>query len=289
MIFRRKKEKSKSAKKTIEIDITWILLALIGIVVFAFIIFNARQSTYNIDKIGEIPLFVPSKIGDSAVVGDINKAKVIVFDYTDFGCAVCQRFMTDEFNKLEPLINEGKIAWVFKHFIAVESHKPVSEPAIVVSECVRKNYKEGYLQFVKNIYKSLYTRKIVTTPIDKYYEELVKLAQLPDEITPQVTQCVEKLSEDPYALYKEDQEYVIGRIAGAPLPAEYVETLGYGLNRRAKTMAELGLGTPLFVVCKNNIENKDPNGECEGYPILGYMKAEEMKQLIDKLLTEDSN
>lgn len=75
---------------------------------------------------------LPKVTDDDWVRGDLNKAKVVLVEYSDFECPFCERH--------HPTMNQlmaeygDDIAWVYRHFPL--SFHPQATPAALASECV---------------------------------------------------------------------------------------------------------------------------------------------------------
>ena len=70
--------------------------------------------------------------GDEWIRGDIENAKVVLVEYSDFECPFCSRHhptMTDIMDEYG-----DDVAWVYRHFPL--SFHPEAEPAALASECV---------------------------------------------------------------------------------------------------------------------------------------------------------
>lgn len=276
----RKKNSRKVRKKSIEIDITWLLVGVLALVL-AFMFIRGSLTNSSSTKATGLPLFVPSKVGNSAVFGDPTKADVVIFEYSDFACPACQYFAATTFPKLKSLIESGEIAYVAKYFIAVQGHKPLAEPAIVVAECVRKVNPEKYWEFRDAVFGYL-SKGVEVKELDNYYQSLVKLAQLPTAHQKEVWRCVEKYKDNPAQVYAEDQSYVLNNIAPVEVPLEYIKSNPQIARQQPRIMLDV-LGTPFFVLCKGPLEEN--HKECTGYPVIGAVSYESLKQIIDTLKT----
>ncbi|MFH1711968.1 MAG: DsbA family protein [Patescibacteria group bacterium] len=72
------------------------------------------------------------------ILGDINKAKVVLVEYSDFECSYCSRHhptmvqITEEFG--------DDVAWVYRHLPLTSIH-PQAQPAALASECAAEQGK----------------------------------------------------------------------------------------------------------------------------------------------------
>jgi protein-disulfide isomerase len=75
---------------------------------------------------------------DEHIRGDVNKAKVVMIEYSDFQCPFCERHHPN----LQKIADEygDQIAWVYRHFPLTSIH-PNAEPAALASECASEQGK----------------------------------------------------------------------------------------------------------------------------------------------------
>ncbi len=75
---------------------------------------------------------VPSVTKDDWVRGDVNKAKVVMIEYSDFQCPYC----SSHHPSMQQLLNEfgDDVAWVYRHFPLTSIH-PQATPSAVAAEC----------------------------------------------------------------------------------------------------------------------------------------------------------
>jgi len=69
---------------------------------------------------------------DDHVRGDLNKAKVVLVEYSDFECPFCSRHHETMLKLVEEFGDD--VAWVYRHFPLVSMH-PDAVPAALASEC----------------------------------------------------------------------------------------------------------------------------------------------------------
>ena len=67
---------------------------------------------------------------DENIIGDINKAKIVMVEYSDFECPFCERHHPTMQNLVEKYGDD--IAWVYRHFPL--SFHPEALPAALTSE-----------------------------------------------------------------------------------------------------------------------------------------------------------
>lgn len=77
--------------------------------------------------------FVPVTAKDH-IRGDINKAKLVLVEYSDFECPFCTRFHSTMVQVIKDY--NGQVAWVYRHYPL--SFHPTAQPAAEASECVTK-------------------------------------------------------------------------------------------------------------------------------------------------------
>ncbi|MBU0531060.1 MAG: thioredoxin domain-containing protein [Candidatus Uhrbacteria bacterium] len=80
---------------------------------------------------------VPAVTEDDHVRGDLETAKVVLVEYSDFQCPYCSRHTPTMDQIFEEY--DGEVAWVFRHFPL--SFHPNALPAAVASECAAEQGK----------------------------------------------------------------------------------------------------------------------------------------------------
>lgn len=81
---------------------------------------------------GDSAAVLAAVTGDEWIRGDIENAKVILVEYSDFECPFCERHHPT----MEQVMDEygDDVAWVYRHFPL--SFHPEAEPSANASECV---------------------------------------------------------------------------------------------------------------------------------------------------------
>lgn len=103
----------------------------------------------------EADVNVAVSMDDDAVLGDKNKAKVAIVEFTDFECPFCKRFHTETFDDLvKNYVNTGKVVVVTRDF-PLSFHDPKATEEAALAECVRKEKGDNaYFSFAKSLYQN---------------------------------------------------------------------------------------------------------------------------------------
>lgn len=81
-------------------------------------------------------------VGDRPVIGDAD-APVTIVAYEDFFCQFCTQFNQEIFPEIkEDYIDEGKVRYVFRHFVAAGGGNPA-----IAAECVREQEEDMFWEF----------------------------------------------------------------------------------------------------------------------------------------------
>jgi len=93
------------------------------------------------DDVGAAPApaaNVPDVQKDEHILGDLNKAKVVMIEYSDFQCPFCERHHPT----LQKIADDygDQIAWVYRHFPLTSIH-PNAMPSALASECASEQGK----------------------------------------------------------------------------------------------------------------------------------------------------
>jgi len=279
---KRNKQTAVNASKPAEVEINLVWLIL-GVLVVLFIVgfFRKIKSTadsFSYQNIGEYTMFVKVNVDDSPVRGDISRSKVVMFEFSDPVCPVCQRFVVDPAytSIIDEFVKDNTLAVVSKYFVAVDSHKNLGEPGIAFLECVHSYSSQQYWDAKKDVY-SLYMNMGSDVTKDDLFVILEQLGAKYNIDAEKVKACL----NNPKYLepYKETQNYVLTTLANLPLPKEYKEK--QNINAFAQTFGQMPLGTPMFVLCRTkDLDNKK---SCTGYPVVGLMGPSALKQIISDL------
>lgn len=68
------------------------------------------------------------------ILGDRN-AKVVIVEYSDFECPFCKRFHTTMQQVMEEYGDDGRVAWVYRHFPLEQLHPIKASTEAIASEC----------------------------------------------------------------------------------------------------------------------------------------------------------
>ena len=63
-------------------------------------------------------------------------APIKIVEYSDFECPFCKRFH-DTMNEVMSEVDNGQVAWVFRHFPLDQLHPVKARAVAVASECVK--------------------------------------------------------------------------------------------------------------------------------------------------------
>lgn len=108
-----------------------IAIVIAGIVIALAIFFVNKNSQGEVNEAKPTPTAqeqqgeepeVPEgdftvSIGDSLTIGDRDKAKIAIVEYSNFGCGYCQRHTVQTFPEIKSkYIDSGEVLYVFKNF-----------------------------------------------------------------------------------------------------------------------------------------------------------------------------
>lgn len=93
-------------------------------------------------------------IDDDPILGDKNKAKVAIVEFSDFECPFCQKFHNDTFDQLiENYVDKGDVIYVYRDF-PLSFHEPKASEAASAANCVQEVAgDEKYFEFSKLYYE----------------------------------------------------------------------------------------------------------------------------------------
>ncbi len=93
-------------------------------------------------------------IDDDPYLGDKDKVKVALVEFSDFECPFCQKFHNDTFEQIiSDYVDSGKIIYVYRDF-PLSFHEPKASEAANAANCVQKVAgNEKYFEFSKLYYE----------------------------------------------------------------------------------------------------------------------------------------
>ena len=98
----------------------------------------------------------PGSVGidDDAVVGDLDTAKLVMIEFSDFNCGFCGRYHAETYPRIiEEFVESGEMVYVYRDFIGVGQQ--VSFDAASAAECVRAQTGDAeYMGVVRGLFAS---------------------------------------------------------------------------------------------------------------------------------------
>lgn len=93
-------------------------------------------------------------IDDDPLLGDKNKAKVAIVEFSDFECPFCQRFHNETFDDIiKEFVDTGKAIYVYRDY-PLSFHEPKASEAASAANCIQKVAgDEKYFEFAKLYYE----------------------------------------------------------------------------------------------------------------------------------------
>jgi protein-disulfide isomerase len=128
---------------------------------------QAPSAQPNNQAAGEIKI-APLSDADH-VRGDLNKADIVVVEFSDYECPFCQRF--DPTMKQIVADYGGKVAWVYRHF-PLDSLHPEARGKAEASECVtEQGGNEAFWKFNDRMYDASQA-KITISQLPDFVESI---------------------------------------------------------------------------------------------------------------------
>ena len=288
MGIQKSKRSAVSQGNTVEINLVWVVLAAVFILLAGIIINRLGTLGYReqqaiapqeVTEIKGYPLFVKVDLNKGHLLGDLQNAKVVLIEFSDFACPVCQHFAVEYFPRFKKeLIDTGTMAYIGRYYIAVPSHKPTGELAINFVECVKQSTPDVDVFSLKSEIYKYYKEQGSGLTVDKAKDYLLKLAQhikVGDEVARSCLDRMEYLGS-----FREDTEYIDNYVAKLTLPSSYKELMQ--IKSYVTTFGQIGIGTPFYVVCPARTVDMQAM-ECTGLPILGLLQYDQFKRIITDL------
>lgn len=99
-----------------------------------------------------------TSIDDDAILGDKNKAKVAIVEFSDYECPFCKQFHSTTHDAIvKQYVDSGKAILVARDF-PLSFHDPVATMEAAVAECVRKEKGDkAYFTFGQSVYGNTQT------------------------------------------------------------------------------------------------------------------------------------
>lgn len=185
-------------------------------------------------------------ISNDPILGDKNKAKVAIVEFSDYECPFCKRFHTETFDQIaKKYVGSNRAIIIYKDF-PLDFHNPAATTDANAAECVNDLADNGkYFEMIKLIYQNTSSNG-VGIPDEKFKELANSLGV--------------------------DQDKFIKCFKDGKFKDEISQDIKEGKS--------VGIdGTPGFV-----IGILKPNGEVEGELVSGALPFSEFKQIIDLYL-----
>ncbi|BCX14158.1 MAG: hypothetical protein KatS3mg085_690 [Candidatus Dojkabacteria bacterium] len=143
-----------------------IILSLSLSLSFYFSFKNVQINTKETSDAGSNvadPVVVPDdanvkaqvSIDDDPVLGDRNKAKVAIVEFSDYECPFCKRHHQETFDQIvEEFVNTGKAIIVYRDF-PLSFHDPLATTQALAAECVQDIAGDDkYFEYSKLIFET---------------------------------------------------------------------------------------------------------------------------------------
>jgi protein-disulfide isomerase len=94
-------------------------------------------------------------IDDDPILGDKNKAKVAIVEFSDYECPFCKRHHQETFDQIvEEYVNTGKAIMVYRDF-PLSFHDPLATTEALAAECVQDIAGDSkYFEYSKLIFEN---------------------------------------------------------------------------------------------------------------------------------------
>lgn len=135
---------------------TPIAILIVGLAIAAAIFFNRSSTetpkpiTVTEEQNTQVDAFIPVSKSDH-VLGDINKADLIIVDYSDLECPYCKMLHESLTQIYAEHKDSGRIAWVYRHFpLSIHSQ---SGSLAQASECAAEvGGEESFWPFIDKVF-----------------------------------------------------------------------------------------------------------------------------------------
>ncbi|GEM_PF-1956364 len=128
-----------------------------------------------------------------AVMGDLNNAKVVLFEYAEYQCPYCAVFYLRSFKQIEEnYIKTGKIAFVYKLYPLYSIH-PYANISGAYSVCVYKEYGvDSWAKFKSFLFEkqSEWVKKSSVDEVREYFDEYLQSRKMLVDIS-KIHKCLE--------------------------------------------------------------------------------------------------
>lgn len=123
----------------------------------------------------EMPAPAPQVVGETTldndpVLGDREKAKVAIVEFSDLECPFCKKFHEESYQKLiDKYVTTGQAVWVSRD-LPLPFHDPVATTAAGIANCVyQQKGAQAYFTLVPEMYKNTLTngKGIPAATLDK--------------------------------------------------------------------------------------------------------------------------
>lgn len=115
---------------------------------------NTNQINNNQQDTGETQQVSVEPVTEGDHILGNPDAEIVIVEYSDFECPFCARFHPTMEQIMNEYGNDGKVAWVYRHFPLDQIHKS-ARPASEASECVTElGGNEAFWSYSKKLFEN---------------------------------------------------------------------------------------------------------------------------------------
>lgn len=137
-------------------------------------VLGASNPTDNVDSVPEAPVeptdvFAKVSLDDDPYLGDPEKAKVAIVEFSDYECPFCKRYFEETYPQIKKnYVDTGKVVYVFRDY-PLSFHNPNATDQAIAGECVQEiGGNKKYFDFHSEVFTQTTSNKGLSK--DKLYD-----------------------------------------------------------------------------------------------------------------------
>lgn len=139
-----------------QIFILPLVVVLVALLVCVGLLLSTQSFLGDSNVSGQETVVVKTSIDDDPYLGNKDKAKVAIVEWTDYECTFCKQYFNTTYNQIKKeYVDTGKVAYVLKDLPVRSTHGQIAFDQAHAAECVQElGGNEKYFQYHDLLFKN---------------------------------------------------------------------------------------------------------------------------------------